>query len=153
MGGYDNGPLNYTQRYNVGTGQWLSRGSDIKTARNYAGCALSADMEKLYRFGGEYNGYLNSIERYNVSADEWTLIGATLSEKRQLLKCRLMASDNIYCIGGYGGSGYSNTVDIFDPHSEIITNTTHLNIGRWRFGASLWNDAKCLLVVGGCDAL
>ena len=153
LGGFDNVYFKYTQRYNVQTGQWLSRVADIKIARYRAGCSLSADMEKLYLFGG-YDGsfFLDSIERYNVSADEWTVIGATLSEKRYQLKCRLMASDNIYCIGGRtGGSTYSNTVDVFDPHSETITNTMQLNVGRGYFGAALWNDAKCLLVVGGRD--
>eukprot|EP01083_Nonionella_stella_P081680 225156_1 len=143
----------YTQRYDVTTKTWLSNGRDTITERSFAGCSMNVAADTLFLFGGSNPTYLDSIERYDIASDKWFGVTDTLSVARTHMKCRtLMTDGNIYCMGGYGSGGSSNTrdvVDIFDPGTESITGTINMNVERWNYGAVVWNNGKCILVVGG----
>eukprot|EP01083_Nonionella_stella_P001114 3231_1 len=167
VGGPGNGVNNYTQIFNVTSNEWLKRQYDALWIPRYdAGCSLSSN-NTLYLFGGAQagGGTLNLIERYHMInltdnnpsqfGSLWTPINARLSENRSSLQCNLLTiDDNIYCVGGTtGGLVPSATVDVFDPSTEtIVVTQIQLNIARYGFGATAWNEGKCLLITGGTDA-
>eukprot|EP01084_Bolivina_argentea_P149623 261350_1 len=155
LGGYNAGDFKrYTQRFNILTNIWISPGANTVNAKYHAGCALDASNEHIFYFGGysASNGVLDEIEKYSMLNNEWNMLSTTLTERKRFVKCRLLSLDmNIYCIGGYGTVGELNTIDIFDPTTQSIINTTYLNIARYYFTATLWNDDQCIIIGGGWD--
>eukprot|EP01084_Bolivina_argentea_P171448 297023_1 len=155
IGGYSNGGLRYTQRFNVLSNKWIIPGGNTVNAKWHSGCSLDATNDHIYYFGGYKSGtgQTNEIEKYTMLDNAWTLLSSTLTVPRHNFRCRLLSTDNyIYCIGGGSSGGVLNMVDVFQPTTESIINTIALNKPRY-FGLSttLWNDNKCLIIVGGWD--
>jgi DNA-binding CsgD family transcriptional regulator len=85
------------------------------------------------------------VEAYHPLSDTWSTL-APLPAPRFAYAIAAY-HDKVYVFGGWDGSGYANTVFIYDPATARWTSGTPMLLGRGFAGAATLNDA--IYVVGG----
>eukprot|EP01083_Nonionella_stella_P121800 366091_1 len=151
------------QRFNVSSMKWIDAGA-APSPRYRTGCALNANSDQVYYFGGQILNTLpltavpvDVIDKYDIATNTWHNITDTLSVSRYSLKCRLLSvHQHIYCIGGSTGTTgglyslqlISNVVDVFDTAQEAVLKNITMFSPRYGFTATLWNDARCIIICG-----
>eukprot|EP01084_Bolivina_argentea_P211280 359409_1 len=160
--GNDHSYMGYTQRFDISSNIWISLGGNTVVARLSGGCSLDVTEGNIFYFGGHdalNDVDLKSIEKYSVLNDRWTAISTTISVARIGLICKLLPNphdcvDCIYCMGGKSKYGPTfNNVDVFNTVTETMIHTMYLNVARYGFAATLWNDGKCLFISGGANGI
>ena len=71
-----------------------------------------ADDGNVYAFGGyggNNNDYLSTCERFNPKKGRWEMISSMKKARRSL--CCVTSPDGIFCLGGFDGKNYLQTVE------------------------------------------
>lgn len=93
--------------------------------------AISRVGRKIYILGGSNNlstgGMVKTISVYDIDSGEISTLSATLSVSRMYAYCAAV-NGKIYLIGGLtnGSTSPSNTIEAFDPATNIITACANL---------------------------
>lgn len=110
-------PSKTVDAYNFTSKGWSVK-TDMPTARGYFGIALDSGI--VYCLGG-WNGSstLTTVEAFDISTESWTKdtnSGGTLAPMTTAKSDFVTAVFNgkIYCFGGSGAGGYSNTCCVYD---------------------------------------
>ena len=123
VGGERHGrPLRSVSVWHVRTKKWSTY--EMKEARS--ACAAVAIEEKLYAFGGwnRDNGDLSSCECLDLSVDSDTSESVSLpsmSEERRDCAAVVYDKTKIVVLGGWNGSRYLPTVEMFDAIENVWT--------------------------------
>jgi hypothetical protein len=131
--------------------------SSMKTARSGLTAVTGSDG-KIYAIGGSNGSYLNTVEVYDPSnpGAGWNYLsynGMQLNLKTTLVDFAATTGldGKIYAIGGYNGSAYVNTVQVYDPANPSAgwTYLAHnLNTARGTFAAAVDANGKIYAIAG-----
>jgi N-acetylneuraminic acid mutarotase len=75
----------------------------------------------------------------------------SLNTGRYVHTATLLPNGNVLVAGGYSGSSYVSSAELFDPTAGTWTNTSSLNIARDNHTATLLPDGKVLVAGGYSD--
>jgi len=153
--GGENGILNTTEMYDPLTRKWKSMNS--MSYRRYAHSATLLKNGKVLVIGGQDDdGYsLGSTELFDPSTETWTVSGTMNSRRSKHTASLLINGKVLVAGGGLGGDVFPglmpiNTSEIYDPLTEIWTNTNSMHYTRTWHTASVLENGN-VLVVGGTD--
>jgi hypothetical protein len=131
---------------------WHGTGS-LKTARNGPAVLLLKTGEVLVG-GGSANGFLNSCELYNPGTGLFRYTGS-FEDARAYGGNVLLPDGKVLIAGGWGGTWPSthplSSCQIYDPGTELWSDTGSLNTARQEQPAVLLNNGE-VLTFGGYGA-
>jgi N-acetylneuraminic acid mutarotase len=139
--------------YDPANGTWTNTGS-LNIAR-YRHTATSLTNGMVLVAGGYNpnppgNGYVTRSERYDPASGTWTIgsFTGTMRAPCQQHTATLLPNGNVLVAGGSNGGIPFTTAELYNPASDLWTNTGSLNIGRYLHTATLLPNGK-VLVAGG----
>ncbi|MFZ5988353.1 MAG: S8 family serine peptidase, partial [Bacillota bacterium] len=132
--------------------------------------ALAEVNAKLYAFGGSYPDpanpgkdiYLDTVSEYDYLKNQWSVQSSTgiSPDPKRMLSAKgdmaVAASDSeIYLIGGYDGTRYLSTVEVYNPAAGEFTKRDAAsmipNMPTARRGAKAVLIGRKIYVIGGYD--
>uniref|UniRef100_A0A3P8WCH7 Kelch-like family member 18 n=2 Tax=Cynoglossus semilaevis TaxID=244447 RepID=A0A3P8WCH7_CYNSE len=146
-GGYDGkSSLNSVECYSPENDRWTVV-SEMGASRSAAGVTLFDG--RIFVSGG-HDGLqiFNTVEYYNHHTDRWHTVQAAMLNKR----CRHGAAplgSHMYVVGGYDGSGFLSSAEVFSSASGQWSLLVAMNTRRSR--VSLVSTSGRLYAVGGYD--
>lgn len=144
FGGYNSGVLDQVAIYDTTNETWSS-GPSMSVGRYELGAVRIGNY--AYVIGGYDPANSSMVERYNLSNDTWdTTTIASLNYPRMGFGC-VAYGGKIYVIGGYYYGTIYNSVEIYDPDTNVWTMGTSMPTARWRLGAALVNNK--IYAIGG----
>jgi hypothetical protein len=138
---------------NAGAGSWSPAGTLVTTRTGHT-ATLLANAKVLIAGGADPNGVVATSEFYdNVGATgpgSWSSAAnsGNLTIGRQSHTSTLLFSGLVLTTGGYAGSGYAGTSELYNPTTRASTDTGHLKVLRLSHTATLLPDGN-VLVTGG----
>jgi WD40 repeat protein len=84
-----------------------------------------------------------------VVAPSWSYT-SNLNQARESLTATRLPNGKVLVVGGYGGNGYLNSAELYDPIAGTWSLTSGLNTARYAHTATLLPNGK-VLVAGGYD--
>lgn len=89
----------------------VKKGPPMNSKRDEMGIAVGEDgnIYTFGGFGGNSHDYQASCERFNFKKNRWEMISSMKKPRRSL--CAVTMPDGVYCIGGFDGKVYLNTVE------------------------------------------
>jgi N-acetylneuraminic acid mutarotase len=137
MGGEDASGtnLNTVEVYDPSTNKW-SAAAPLPTGAS--GLAATAVNGKIYAMGGFAPGKLNTLQVYDPSSDSWSSAASMPTPKADLSAATL--NGKVYAIGGLIDTpttfnGPTNTVDVYDPATDVWRSAAPMLNSRGQFGA------------------
>ena len=131
MGGRSAGPLADLDSFDPASNTWTSLAS-MTQAR--AGTAAAGQGNALYVFGGRTTtaptppacaGVITpsaagtTILRYDIDTDTWSNAGNLTVSRSDATAARI--GDKIYIFGGCGTAGMLNSIEVYDPKTQMST--------------------------------
>jgi N-acetylneuraminic acid mutarotase len=139
--------LRTAEIYDPATETWSDTGS-LNVTRNYISATLLNDGEVLVA-GGE-NTVALAAELYNPATGTWRLTGA-LHETHVFYTATLLQNGMVLIAAGSDsipGGTKLNSAEVYDPASELWTQTGNLSFARYHHTATLLPNGL-VLVAGG----
>ncbi|HJR08349.1 MAG TPA: kelch repeat-containing protein [Pyrinomonadaceae bacterium] len=150
LGNGQQGNTNFVEIYDPATNSW-SAGVPTNLARySLAAVALGG---KIYAIGGQafdsnFNVVgLNVVEVFDPATNQWGTAHPLNTGRYQ--HAAAVLDGKIYAIGGFIGSGVTNSVEVFDPLTNQWSAVAPLNTAR-RYHAAAVAGGK-LYAIGGTD--
>ncbi len=148
--------LKYCERFNPDTGKWTDTGDLIIGRRTYE--MTSLDDGRVLLDGGNLSvaggSQRKDTETYNPATGTWTKVGDLNPGRDQHEQVRL-PDGRVLAAGGFVGPGSAQTVtricDLFDPTTNVWTQTRALVVPRAFFTANLLPDGNVFAVGGSPD--
>lgn len=92
-----------------------------------------------------------TADTFLVAADGGSAVrGPSMSSPRDSHTATLLADGRVLLVGGFAGEGQGSldSIDLFDPESDTITNVAHLHVARGGHAAALAVDGR-VVITGG----
>ena len=89
----------------------VKKAAAMNSKRDEMGLTVAEDGN-IYAFGGyggNNNDYLSTCERFNPKKGRWEMISSMKKARRSL--CCVTSPDGIFCLGGFDGKNYLQTVE------------------------------------------
>ena len=121
-----NSPLHTWEVWAKDSGAWRPLPT-MSVRRGYCAVAGVRRGEAIYALGGnDGHNVMASCEEYNTLSGKWRPV-ADMSTDRMWHSAVTMG-DNVLVVGGYDGSDYLSSVELFDPQGDSETDAT---LGKW----------------------
>ncbi len=149
--------LKYCELFNPDTGKWTDTGDLIVGRRSYEMASL--DDGRVLLDGGNSDSVAGGFQRkdtetYNPATGTWTKVGDLITGRDQHEQVRL-DDGRVLLAGGFVGPASAETVtricNLFDPTTNVWTQTRALVVPRAFFTANLLPDGNVFAVGGSPD--
>lgn len=136
--------LNSVEAYNPNSNSWESINAVLPAARCYGTAAALSD--NIYFMGGYNGGYHKTVYKYNITSQTWTSV-QPLNSIRSSASATVW-DGKIYVGGGWNGSGFSKSFEVYDPSLDKWTDIPEtMTTGRFCLGIAAVNGI--IYAIGG----
>eukprot|EP01083_Nonionella_stella_P103740 296549_1 len=140
------------QIYDLKNHNWLSNVPPMLRVRRDHCCAVHPFNDVLYTIGGHlvninFYGSIEAMHTVDITENAWYDIGVTISPALAYSQCTTHGN-NIYIVGGYTGSLWSNTLYVLNVETNTCTLSHHTMLHRLSNAPSIVVESM-LYVFGG----
>jgi len=123
MGGYNltDGYSNLMQVFDINSQTWVTQDENNRPYKNMLNPRAFASAVlydgKIYVMGGRNdvnpnNHYLKTMDVYDISTGQWSAKPSMIGKRAKF--CANVLNDRIYVLGGFDGTSYLSSIEIFD---------------------------------------
>ena len=144
MGGYDSGPTNFNQSFDMNTLTWTLN-SSMPTTRSVLSSAQIED--DIYVIGG-WPGEQLAFERYNVTTNTWEIL-PNIPTPRHSVNTAAAINGKVYFFAGKNAwlTTYFNNNEMYDPVTNVWVEKSPTPFAN--YGASACAHNGKIYVLGG----
>ena len=148
VGGWSSNPTDTMEVYDDLSSTWTISSIKLPIDSAYHGAVEMED--NLYiagGFAGEQVGYLDRLHCLNMSTMVWMEMSPMMSKRCYIATATL--DGKLYAIGGHDGSSRLQTVEMYDPKSNMWTEMPSMLQRRSDFGVAVFEGK--IFAIGGFD--
>ncbi|XP_004534093.1 kelch-like protein 5 isoform X1 [Ceratitis capitata] len=134
--------LNNVKSWNLRTKTWNQLPAMICPREGHCVALLDG---KIYAIGGSNGNITLMSMEVLTSAGDWRFGRSMNTPRREAAVVTL--NGNIFVMGGYDGNRYSNSVEQYNPNTNLWTSCASMNNYYWLHGAAVHKG--CIFVVKG----
>ena len=157
-GGYNGEYLSSAEIYNPTTGAFTSTASMSSARQNATATRLSGG--KILIAGGYNGAFLNSSEIYTTSSGTFAGTSGVMVDPREGHTATLLSDGRVLIAGGCNNANrgeikcdnFLNTAEIYDPATDLFSETGLMITPRFNHTATLLSDGK-VLFTGGSNGI
>ena len=122
-----NSPLHTAEWWQAETQTWRPLPT-MSTKRGYCAVAATRNGESIYAVGGsDANTTHHSCEEFNTLKQAWRTVAPMKTQR--MWHSAAAIGDNVLALGGYDGSEYLQSCELFEPMAELGEGAGSL--GKW----------------------